>query len=191
MRKGYIFLIPLLLSISAGFFPLFAAKSSTSFQKSENSAGKVKNRERIFTLIPPKKWQCIEDKEALPLKVDVVYVGASKKGFTPSINIATEEVTTSLLEYCALARKYHESQPETKCHSLGSIESKAGAMQLLQIDRNTEWGDIRFLQASIIDQNIAYVFTATCLSEEYENYYAQFLQAIQSFDINHQLGNQK
>lgn len=181
MRKSYFFLIAL---ATITYNLLIGAEKLES--------GGVAKTERNFSLIPPKKWQCIDDKEALPGKVDVVYVGVAKKGFTPSLNVATEVVKVPLSEYVALAKQYHESQPETKCYLLGTIESKAGVMQLMQIEKNSEWGNVRFLQAYFVEESPeglpkeepkAYVLTATCLEEEYGNYYAQFLQTVQSFEI--------
>lgn len=140
-----------------------------------------------FDFIPPKKWQCIEDKEGLPSKVEVVFVGAGKKGFTPSINIATENTELSLEQYVALAKKYHESQPETLCRNLGPMQTKNDSAELLQINKRTQWGNVRFLQAALIREKKAYVITATCLEEDFASFYPQFLQSFQSFDLK---GNQ-
>lgn len=154
--------------------PLFGAKGDI-----------VETREgEFFSLIPPKGWNRIVDKEQLPAKIDAVYIGAGKGGFTPSINIATEKTTLNPTEYVALARRYHETQSETRCDSLGKLETKAGAAELLQIDRNTQWGGVRFIQATLVRNGIAYVLTATCLSSEFSNLATCYFQAIQSFAIH-------
>lgn len=138
---------------------------------------------KAFSFAPPKGWQCIDDKTQLPAKVEIVYIGTGKAGFTPSLNLAKEETKLSLEEYTNLAKSYHESHPQTKCNVLGSIETKAGVAHILQIDRITQWGPVRFLQASVIRQGIAYVMTATCLEKEFASNYPHFFNAIQTLEI--------
>lgn len=171
------FLIPLLLTIYGD--PVIASENKTTKPLKQS---KKTEPSLPFSFTPPKKWQCIADKEALPAKVMAIYIGTGKKGFTPSINIATEETEASLLEYINLAKQYHESQSETQCYNLGSYETKGGSLELLQIDKKTQWGNIRFLQGTLIAGKTAFVLTATCLEEEYSTYYPQFLQAFQSFN---------
>jgi hypothetical protein len=139
--------------------------------------------QKAFSFAAPKGWQCIDDKTQLPAKVEIVYIGTGKGGFTPSLNLATETTTLSIDEYVNLAKNYHESNGQTKCHNLGSLETKAGGAHLLQIDRTTQWGPVRFLQASLINKGVAYVLTATCLEKEFATHYPHFLNAIQTLEI--------
>lgn len=137
-----------------------------------------------FSMEGPKGWGCIDDKTQLPGKVDLVYIGAGKTGqFTPSINLATEVTEMTITEYTALAKNYHETQANTTCSYLGTITTQAGVAELLQIDRKTQWGVVRFLQAMLIDKGKAYVLTATCLQEDFSNLYSQFFQTMQSFSF--------
>lgn len=134
-----------------------------------------------LTLKAPSGWECINDATQLPAKVKLLYIGKGKGAFAPSINLASEETIMSPQEYVELAKKYHESQSETTCRLLGDIETKLGKACLLQIDRKTGWGNIRFLQASFVKEGIAYVITATATQEEFASLYPQFYHAIQSF----------
>lgn len=152
---------------------------------------KVEKEEVFFTLTAPKGWSCIQDKNELPGKIQAVYIGSGNGTFTPSINLATEKTTMPIGDYTALAKKYHEGQGDTKCINLGTLKTKAGEMHLLQIDRHTQWGPVRFLQASVIHEGIAYVLTATCLSQEFSALHMQFFQAIQSFTILSGLENKR
>lgn len=136
-----------------------------------------------ISLIPPKGWECIHDPEQLPQKIMRIYVGSGKGSFTPSINIAHEETTLGIDEYLRLAKSYHESQSNAKCTSMGKIETKAGLAHLMQIDSDTQWGRVRFIQAILIKNSLAYVITATCLREEFSLFSSQFLKSMQSFSI--------
>ena len=87
------------------------------------------------------------------------------------------------MDYIETARLYHEGEGQTQVAKLGQIPTKAGPAQLLQIDRKTDLGMIRFLQAAVIQDNIAYVVTATCLRDEFASYCGSFFDSIKSFEI--------
>lgn len=138
----------------------------------------------LYSLNAPKGWQCISDKKQLPAKVEVVFIGIAKGQFTPSFNIATEDTDMTVENYVDTAKRYHESQGETICRSLGTIETHEGQAQLLQIDRKTQWGPIRFIQATLIKEKKAFVLTATCLQSDFNENFPYFIKMIQSFAIN-------
>jgi hypothetical protein len=134
---------------------------------------------------PPKGWECIRDPEQLPQKVKLIYIGnpSGKSVFNPSLNIACETTSLSLSEYLVEAKIYHEGQGGTTCHSLGKIATLAGEAHLLQIDRPSQWGDVRFLQGIFIREGNAYVITATCLKNEFNLYSTSLFKAIQSVTL--------
>jgi hypothetical protein len=134
---------------------------------------------------PPKGWECINDPQQLPQKVRVIYIGQGQGAnpFTPSINLATETTTLSLRDYVMQAKTYHESRAGTRCHILGMIQTAAGQAQLLQIDRPSQWGDIRFVQAMYLHEGEAFVVTATCLKSEFSNLSSQIFKTIQSLTL--------
>lgn len=134
-------------------------------------------------LTPPKGWNCINDKKELPEKIVAVYVGPTKDQFTPSINIASEETLKKLPEYLDNAKKYHEISGDTQCKSLGTLKTAAGEAQLLQVDRTTQWGKVRFIQAILLHESTAYVVTATCLQKEFALLSPQFFKSIQSLSL--------
>ena len=138
-----------------------------------------------YLMNPPKGWECISDPSQLPKKIKIIYVGkgSAKNPFTPSINIACEETTLPLKEYLTLAKNYHEGQGITRCTTLGKIHTQSGEAELLQIDSRSQWGDVRFMQAMMIQNGEAYVVTATCLKTEFSTYSSQIFKAIQSFII--------
>jgi hypothetical protein len=139
----------------------------------------------IYVTSPPKGWECIDDPTQLPQKVKVIYIGKGNKTsqFTPSINVAAEPTYLPLKEYVTIAKRYHEGQGGTQCFPLGKIKTESGDAELLQIDRLSQWGSIRFLQAMVIKEGVAYVVTATCLKNEFNSYSSQIFKAIQSLKV--------
>lgn len=137
-----------------------------------------------FHITQPKGWDCINDSSQLPETVECLYIGAGKSTFRPTINVAYERTDMSLSDYFQKAKNYHQSEPETTCQELGSIKTKSGEAKVLQIDRNTGWGMVRFIQASIILNQTAYVITATCLREEFGACCPTFFETIQSFEVD-------
>lgn len=138
---------------------------------------------RSFSFVPPKGWDCLDNKSELPARIEIVYIGKGKNGFTPSINLATEETDLTARDYVNLAKSYHESHPETHCQNLGEVPTPSGSAHLLQIDRKTSFGDVRFLQSLLIRDKIAYVMTATCLHEEFASCSSSFFQSIKTLTI--------
>lgn len=136
-----------------------------------------------YMLELPKSWECIDDPSQLPNKVKVVYIGKGKETFTPSINLACEATGMPLSDYVSLAKNYHASQSHTHVRELGQVATNAGSASLIQIDQTTKWGDVRFLQATLVIQGQAYVITATALKNEFGKFSPHFLRAIQSFQI--------
>lgn len=147
----------------------------------------------FFTMLPlfaselrlniPEGWECVTDQSQLPKKVQLIAISPTKTKFTPSINIASEETDQELTEYVDTAKLYHESEGQTQVTKLGLIPTKAGQAQLLQIDRKTDFGMVRFLQAAVIQDHVAYVVTATCLRDEFASYCSNFFESIKSFEV--------
>lgn len=181
------FAIIFTLILSAILSPLEGAKKNAPppAKKHEETSNQIsKGEKNHYYVMPPKGWECINDKAQLPAKVELVLIGTGKGQFTPSINLATEKTELTIEAYIKLAKDYHESQGETLCRSLGTLETREGQAHLLQIDRKTGWGIVRFVQAALIKDGCAYVITATCLQEDFNEFASQFLKSIQSFAIN-------
>ncbi len=134
-------------------------------------------------LTPPKGWDTIDDPDQLPKKIKLACIGKSKHSFTPSINIAVEETSSSLENYMREAKLYHEAQKNTQCSALGKLATHAGQAELLQIDTMTQWGRVRFIQAIMIKEKIAYVITATCLFDEFSSLSSPIFKSIQTFNF--------
>ncbi len=182
---GYKYFIWLVALFTFCFAPLDAAKRKASSKTPKPPQPTLESpQKKPFSIIPPKGWECIDDKKQLPAKVELVFIGTGKGQFTPSLNLATEETSLSVVEYVKLAQMHHASQGETTCRSLGTLETQEGPAHMLQIDRNTQWGVVRFIQGTVIKNGVAYVITTTCLQEDFIDLSPHFLRAIQSFTIN-------
>lgn len=146
-----------------------------------------------YITCPPKGWECINDPAQLPQKVKVIFVGSGhgNNQFTPSVNLACEATSLSLQDYIAQAKAYHEGRADTRCNLIGTIQTAAGPAQLLQIDRPSQWGDIRFVQAMFVRDDEAYVLTATCLKNEFSMLSSQIFKAIQSFTLSNPVSQSK
>ncbi|MCB1180414.1 MAG: hypothetical protein KDK55_00125 [Chlamydiia bacterium] len=134
-----------------------------------------------FHLNLPKEWKKISDASQLPNKVVALYVGKKRGQFTPSVNLARETTELDGAAYAKLAKNYHENLPDTTCRPLGHIEIAENVTNLLQIDKETAWGGLRFLQATLVSNGTAYVITATAQVSEYASLYPLFYEAIKTF----------
>jgi hypothetical protein len=141
--------------------------------------------EEKYIANPPKGWECIHDASQLPQKIKVIYVGkgTANNPFAPSINVACETTSMLIGEYVSLAKAYHEGERGTRCTALGKMNTESGAAELLQIDRPSQWGPVRFVQAMLIREGEAYVVTATCLKEDFSALSSQVFKAIQSLTL--------
>lgn len=136
-----------------------------------------------FHLDAPKGWDCVSDTAQLPKKVQCIYIGTAQSALRPTLNVAVEPTNETLNNYYAAAKSYHISEPDTHCNDLGVIITKCGQAKMMQIDRVSTWGNVRFIQASIIIDQVAYVITGTCLREDFSACCATFFDTIQSFNV--------
>lgn len=134
-------------------------------------------------ILCPKGWDKIQDRSQLPAKIAVMFVGSKKGSFAPSINLATEKSNLSIEEYLKEAEKYHSAVAGTVVTSLGRLTTKAGELNLIQIDRPTSWGEVRFIQGALIRENEAYVITATCLNEDFPQLSKTIFSTMQSLTL--------
>jgi hypothetical protein len=131
---------------------------------------------------PPKDW-LIADPALLSPRVQIGFICKTKKGFCPSLNMATEEVEVSLDEYLKAVKNIHEADHHNRWRKVGKILTRAGEAQLTEIDTKTQWGAVRLLQLILLKDHVAYVLTAAALKEDFAQFYKEFQSAFQSFTI--------
>lgn len=139
---------------------------------------------------PPKGWDAASP-EIAATHVKVGFIGPNKKGFSPSVNLATEDVGDITLEgYIKAVKAIYERNPQNRWRQLGKIRTQAGDSSLTEIDSKTEWGDIRLMQMIFLKDKVAYIVTAAALKEEFGGYTRDFQRAFQSFTITDDLFGQ-
>ena len=113
----------------------------------------------------------------VPVKVMVVGKGAHL--FPPSINLGTEQYAGSLREYLKRVKEINKAQGNA-WQDLGIIETSAGIGNLSQVDRKTEWGEVRMMHLILNKEGMIYILNAAALKEEFPRFYTDFFNAFQS-----------
>ena len=145
-------------------------------------ASSLLSAEPFFTLIePPKGWR-ISNPSLYEKGVKITLIAPSKKGFTPSLTLSSEkvgEITYETYEH-ALKTLYRLDHFQ----KLGTFSSLAGTGHLYQIDRKSQWGEIRLLQGFILHRGYALILTGALLKSDFlkflETYQAAFC-SLQTF----------
>ena len=136
---------------------------------------------------PPQDWEpaTLEERKSC---VKLAFLGPTENGFAPSVNLAIEEIgEASLKTYLKAARAIHERKPNNHWRQLGKIRTQVGEAELTEIDSETEWGDVRMMQAILIKEKTAYIITAAALKEEFGKYTKDFQKAFQTFSLREDL----
>jgi len=133
-------------------------------------------------LVPPKKWDLADPKHYSP-RVQIGFIGPTKKEFPSSVNLAVESVSIELPEYVAAVRKIHEADPNNRWRDLGPYQTSAGEGRLTEIEAKTEWGKVRLLQFILVKNRFAYIITASALKEEFPKFYTEFEKVFHSLTL--------
>ena len=143
---------------------------------------------------PPSGWQCALPKNLSP-HVQVGFIGKGASQFHPSINLATEEIDISLKEYVKAVKEIHIAEKNTAWRDLGKFSMKGGVGRLTEITSPSAWGDVKMLQAILVQEETAYILTAAVLKKEYPSFQKEILQSLQSLslqpDLSAALGDEK
>lgn len=131
---------------------------------------------------PPNKWGLADKAESLS-RVKLFAIGRGKREYPPSMNLAVEDFDGSASEYMRIVQRICSSKGH-KWKDLGSLSSEAGALRLCQVDKTTQWGDVRMMHTFFVENGRAYIVTAAALEEEFSNYYKDFHDSFRSFRIN-------
>ena len=145
-----------------------------------------KEEELFCYFSPPSDWECV-DPSTLSSLVHVGFVGKGKKLFRPSLNLAIEEVDCGMKAYLKAVKEIHESHPNTKWRDMGPFKSKGGKAHLTEINRKTQWGDVRMLQAILIRDSKAFILTGAVLREEFSDHFKSLLKSMKSMNITDNL----
>ena len=140
----------------------------------------------VCFFIPTQGWK-IAHPDMLSPRVRICFLGASSKGFAPSINLATEPVKISLEAYVNIVRKSYLENPNNRWRDLGKFKTPLGEGRLTELESPTKVGISRIVQLIIIKDNTAYILTAGALKEEFSKYYQTFDQVFHSLQMTSNL----
>lgn len=155
--------------------PLDNTQQLKSIQQtsSDKAAG---NEVVMFT--PPAGWRNA-DVGALPEHVKVMVVGKGSSEFPPSITLGTEDYKGSLKQYLKRIKEINSSQG-FEWKDLGTVRTEAGNASLSQVDKRTEWGDVRMMHVIMTKNGVVYILTAASLKEEFPKFYKDFFNSMRS-----------
>lgn len=135
----------------------------------------------LFT--PPSGWVCARPQKLSP-HVQIGFITKGSYQFHPSINLAIEDVShISLKEYVKAVKEIHLSEKNTTWRDLGKFSMKAGTGRLTEITSNSPWGEVKMLQAILVENSKAYILTAAVLKKEYLEFQKEILQSLQSLTL--------
>lgn len=139
-------------------------------------------KEPFYSFHPPKKWN-LADPAALSPRVKVGFICNRKKSFTPSMNLAIEEVALPLKEYISKVKQIHLSDKKNRWRELGYLQTKSGKAHLSQIETKNSWGHVRLLQSILIKDGYAYILTGVALKDDFPEFHPEFLKSFRSLEI--------
>jgi hypothetical protein len=134
----------------------------------------------------PKEWSVVID-DTLPEVVEVMVKGGGEYELPPSLNLATEHVSLSQKEYVHNVLQLHKARNSHNVKVLGTIQTFSSPATLIEYQTKSGWGDVRMIQAIIVETETAYILTAAALKEEFPQFYKEFFSSIQSLKINSEL----
>lgn len=130
----------------------------------------------IFT--PPPGWRN-SDHSALPKHVQVMVVGKGASDFPPSISLGSEEYKGSLKQYLKRIKELNTSKGYV-WKDLGNVKTEAGNASLSQVDKKTEWGDVKMMHVILTKNGTVYILTAASLKDEFPKFYRDFFNSLRS-----------
>lgn len=130
----------------------------------------------MFT--PPPGWRNA-DKTPLPEHVKVMVVGKGNYEYPPSMSLGTEEYTGSLKQYLKRIKELNSSKG-FEWKDLGTIRTEAGNASLSQVDKKTEWGDVRMMHVILSKNGTIYILTAASLKDEFPKFYKDIFNSLRS-----------
>ncbi len=139
----------------------------------------IKNNENEFNesilFSSPPGWRFAE-KISLPASVKALVVGKGKYDFPPSLNLGLEVYKGTLKQYLKRVKKINDDAGNT-WKDLGTIRTKAGNASLSQVDKRTQWGEVKMMHVIFQERGITYIMTAAALKEEFPRFYKDFFNS--------------
>ncbi|WP_213318214.1 hypothetical protein [Chlamydiifrater volucris] len=129
-------------------------------------------------------WQCIEDKQQLPEKIDLLFIGKGISSLTPTINVASELTQKNSTEYAEEIISYHLQDPNTFSSSVFStVRSPCCEFIIIKTEKNSCWGQVVFLQAVTVKNRKVYLFNCMSAWDDFPSISQEFLKTVTSFQL--------
>ena len=133
-----------------------------------------------------KKWSVVNPKAYSKL-VKIGFIKNERSSFNPSINLAIENTTASLEEYCQASKEAHELDPNTTYTIIDAISLKDGKASLCQINKKINSLSVKMLQLIFIKDTRVYVMTAASKKKDFLNHYQSFINMFSSLKISNDI----
>ncbi len=162
------------------FYILFLLLTTNhAFSESpEANAPQNNHKQTYLVLTAPEGWRSMEAKDLSP-SVKMMVVGKGDYEFPPSINIGTEVYPGTLKAYLKRIKEINSSKG-AEFKDLGTINIEAGVASLSQVDKKTEWGNVRMMHVIFKKDDTIYIATAAARREEFPTFYKSFFNALKS-----------
>lgn len=172
-----LFMLSLSVLIVLSDRSLHAAPTTNPSSKQEQ-APTVLQEANSVVFTPPKGWKLAEENSLLP-SVRIMVVGTGTHEYPPSINLGTESYPGTIKQYLKRIKEINSSQGAV-WKDLGKIQTEAGQASLSQVDKKTEWGDVRMMHVILNKDGMMYIITAAALKEEFSKFYKDFFTSFRS-----------
>lgn len=170
-------LLIITITLTMAFTPFVhtSPETPTPIESPSSNANSV-----LFT--PPSGWKSADPKSLLP-HVKAMVVGKGVHEYPPSINLGTESYPGTLKQYLKRIKEINTSQG-AYWKDLGTIQTKAGKASLSQVDKKTEWGEVRMMHVILNKDGTMYILTAASLKDEFPKFYKDFFSSLSSLRFN-------
>lgn len=140
----------------------------------------------IPLFVPPPSWQYAEPKNGSSY-IQASFFGRGSTQFRPSINLSMEEIDISLKEYVKAVKEIHLKEPNTTWRDLGKFTMQGGVGRLTEIVTKHPFGEVKVLQAILVEGKMAYILTASALKNEDPGIQKELLKSLQSLVLEENL----
>lgn len=178
LKKYSLFIRTLAICAISALNTSYATSEATSnpLEQPQPSISASTGESVLFT--PPSGWKIADQKSLLP-SVKIMVVGKGAREYPPSINLGTEIYSGTIKQYLKRIKDINASQGAT-WKDLGKIRTEAGMASLSQVDKKTEWGEVRMMHVILNKDGTIYILTASSLKEEFPKFYKDFFSALSS-----------
>ncbi|MBF8262410.1 MAG: hypothetical protein HW387_75 [Parachlamydiales bacterium] len=99
------------------------------------------------------------------------------------MNLAIEEIDCSLKEYLKSVREIHEEEMNVRWRDLGPFTFRSGKGRLAEITSSSPLGEVKMLQAILVQDHCAYILTGAVLREEFSRFQSELIAAMHSLTL--------